>query len=463
VSLLVISPDYASHALPLLAIAGAWRRRGHRVVVATGPAVAPLVAAAGMEHATLVMSRGSNSGVIRAGEVPSEEAASLAAFIAATREGMLATLRYQAQARATDLLWRPREVAMRTIRIVEDVRPDGILVDHLAFAATIGLRALGAPYGDVVLGHPTALPAHGEVYGVPSAWPAAIPADPVELRSLRAIARGVSEAFSQAYSDVLRSISPASDRLTDAFAAPGDLVLFNYPAELHGAERTALLPRHVFLGSAVRAERPDAEAAAWLARSDDRPLVVVSLGTFLSARCDVLLRVAAALRRVDVRVAIAIGANDPGLLGAIPPHWLVRASLPQVALLEHAALLVTHGGNNSVTEALTFGVPLLVLPFSTDQFDGAAAVERRVAGIALDPNASSRPLIAGSARGLLRNPPTLPALTGQQLRAHPGPEVAYEAMVVREQRPRGPGRPDVHKEGLGRSTVEPAARPTRHP
>ena len=42
-TLLVISPDYASHAVPLLTIAGAWLRRGHRVVVATGPAMAPLV------------------------------------------------------------------------------------------------------------------------------------------------------------------------------------------------------------------------------------------------------------------------------------------------------------------------------------------------------------------------------------------------------------------------------------
>ena len=106
----------------------------------------------------------------------------------------------------------------------------------------------------------------------------------------------------------------------------------------------------------------------------------------------------------------------------------MRASLPQVALLAHASLLVTHGGNNSVTEALTHGVPLLVLPFSTDQFDGAAAIERHLAGVALDPNRASRPLIAGSIRGLLKSPPTIPSRIAERLQAPRGPEIAYAAL-----------------------------------
>jgi zeaxanthin glucosyltransferase len=446
VTLLVITPDYASHALPLLTIGRAWQRQGQRVVVATGPAMAPLVRSAGMEYTELIMSRGSNAGVIRTRQAQDEEARSLEAFFAATRRGMVETLRYQAEQRSIDLLWRPLQVARRTLRILDVHAPDAVLVDHLAFGATIGLRAAGTPYGDVVLGHPTALPVGEEMYGVPSAWPPAIKPDPLEIESLRVTARGVSEAFTDAYNEALRMVGSDVPMVDDAFRAHGDLVLYNYPAALHGPVRTARLPRHVFLGSVMRQEIPDHDVVAWLARPDDRPLVVVSLGTFMSTRVDVLQRIAASLGKLDVRVAMAIGGNRPDDVGPLPDDWLVRASLPQVSLLEQAHLLVTHGGNNSITEALHFGVPMLVLPFSTDQFDGAAAVERGLAGVALDPNRASRPLIAGTVRGLLRSTPPAPSLIGGLLRTQPGPELAYDAMKTLPRlqiRPGMPGHADT--------------------
>ncbi len=252
----------------------------------------------------------------------------------------------------------------------------------------------------------------------------------LEMASLCAAALEVTAAFSSAYNDALRTVAPGSAIVDDAFRAHGELVLYNYPALLHGPARTARLPRHAFLGSLVRHEAPDGEVRAWLAQPDQRPLVVVSLGTFMSARVDVLARIAASLRKVEVRVAIAIGGNRADEVGQLPDDWLVRASLPQVALLERAQLLITHGGNNSVTEALHFGVPMLVLPFSTDQFDGAAAIERGLAGVGLDPNRASRSLIAGTVQGLLRNPPPAAGLIGGLLRTRPGAELAYEAMAT---------------------------------
>jgi zeaxanthin glucosyltransferase len=427
-TVLAITPDYASHALPIITIADAWRQAGERVFIATGPAVAPLVEQAGMEVVHLSLGRGSNRGVARPDEQPPGEDDNLRAFIAATRSGMVGTLRYQAEARAGDLLWDPVANARRTLEIVDAVRPDTILVDHLAFGATIGLRAAAVPYADIVLGHPRQHPVAGEVYGVPGAWPRAITLDLAEMAALRRAALDVASAFTESYNAALNTISADAEPVEDAFAAHGPLLLYNYPQLLHDRRRTSSLPAaHAFLGATVRRDTPSAAVAAWLVRDAQRPLVLVSLGTFLSAREDVLAIIVDGLRRADVRVALAIGSADPAALGQIPADWLVGTYLPQVAILEHANALVTHAGNNSVTEALACGVPMLALPFSTDQFDGAAAIEQAGFGFAADPNTIDAMDVARAIERLVGNQnPALESLKGE-LRARPGPMVAKAA------------------------------------
>ena len=385
-TLLVISPDYASHLLPLATVAAAQRRPGERVVVATGPATAAVVAAFGFERIDLRLGRGSNPGVIRVEQQPAGEDDALRGFFAATRDGLVATLRFQAEARRNDLLWEPVPTARAVLRVLAEVKPDRIIVDHLAFTATLALRAAGLPYQDVVLGHPTALPVGDEVYGFPTTWPGCFFPDPVELNALHTLCRSVRDDFTAEANAVLAVLDPSAPALDDAFAAHGPTVLFNYPEHLHDPRRTATLPPHRFLGASVRSEPVADDVLTWLAGDGNDPIVYGSFGSFLSARADVLARVVEALRPLPVRVALATGSADLRSLGEMPSPWLVRSFLPQVAILRRAALAVTHGGNNSITEALSFDVPLLVLPFSTDQFAGAAAVETAGLAEVLDPN-----------------------------------------------------------------------------
>ncbi|GAA4404752.1 hypothetical protein GCM10023168_17790 [Fodinibacter luteus] len=399
-TLLVISPDYASHLFPLATLASAWRDAGERVVVATGPATDAIVRGFGYERADLRLGRGSNPGVIRAEHQPRGEDDALRGFFEATRRGAVETLAFQARARRSDLLWDPVGTARRVLRVVDDVRPDDVLVDHLAFSARLALAAAGVRHADVVLGHPSALTVGDEVYGLPPAFPRCIQPDARELAGLTRLCEQVRDEFTEQWNAALRTLAPDAAPSRDAFAETGDVLLLNYPAELHPAHRTALLPPHAFLGSAVRAEPRDDEVEGWLAASDE-PVVYVSLGSFLSVRSDVLARVAEALRGLDVRVALANGSTPRAELGPLPPTWLVREVLPQVTLLGRSVLAVSHGGNNSVTEALTASVPLLLLPLSTDQFAGAAAVEEAGYGEALDPNTATPAQIRGAASRLL--------------------------------------------------------------
>ncbi|WP_194398110.1 glycosyltransferase [Microbacterium atlanticum] len=427
-TLLVISPDFASHLLPLATLATAWREAGERVVVATGSATEPIVTAFGLERIDLPLGRGANAGVMRTREQDAAEAASLEGFFAATRQGMVPTLAYQARERLTDLMWRPEERARATLAVVDRVQPDVVLVDHLAFSARLALHVAGIDYGDVVLGHPSALPAPGEVYGYPPAWPRAFDPDPTALAGLRRLCLEVSDRFAQQWNTAARELDPSARTVDDAFALHGDMVLYNYPALLAEGDGR-MLPPHVFLGSTRRDERPDDAVDEFL--RDDAPFVYVSFGSFLSVRGDVLARVAAAVRRAGLRAAVATGATPAADLGALPEGWLVREYLPQVRLLGTAALAVTHGGNNSVTEAVGNGVPLLVLPYSTDQFAGAAAVERSGAGRALAPNTATVDELA-EAIVELADPawPGRETLRTEAAAQHerPGPTLAYAAL-----------------------------------
>lgn len=439
-TLLVISPDYASHLLPLATLATEWRDRGERVVVATGPATASIVESFGFERVHLQLGRGSNPGVIRAEEQVAEEDASLRGFFDATRLGMVETLSYQARERLTDLMWQPVATARAVLDVVAAVRPDRIVVDHLAFSARLALVAGGVPYADVVLGHPSALPVGDEVYGFPPTWPAAFAGvgaagATAPLADLRALCERVDASFTAEWNAALAELAPHLPPSTSAFGEHGELLLYNYPGELADPEREARLPPHAWLGSAVRTEPVDDEVAAWLSGSDD-PFVYVSFGSFLSVRSDVLGRVAEALRGLGVRAAIALGSGSRADLGGIPPGWLVREFLPQVTLLDAAAAAVTHGGNNSVTEAMTAGVPVVVLPFSTDQFAGAEALERTGFGVALAPNTATVDELAEALRHVLDLPTTAPdaaerlAALAASLQATPGRVRAHAALAA---------------------------------
>ena len=379
--LLVVCPDYASHAVPMIEVARAWVRRHGEAVVATGTATRPLVEAAGLAWVELRLGKGSNAGVIEAAEQPVGEDDHLRAFFAATREGPVATLRYQADARRHDLLFEPDRVYDRLREIVASVNPDRVVVDHVAFGARLALHALGVESATMVLGHPTALSAPGELYGLPPEWPSAIRPDPLELTSLAVRCRESVAELADAADQFLSRRAPLRRPIDDLTASGGRPTIYVYPEALHDPQRS--LPEHaVFVGSLGRREElGDVKPPEGIG-----PRVTVALGSFLSARGDVLAAAVGAARLGGWRLALASGSTAPGELGELPPGALVMRHVPQVALLGQTDVFVHHGGNGSVTECATAGVVSVVLPFSTDQFAAAAAIERVGCGIVLAPN-----------------------------------------------------------------------------
>lgn len=96
-------------------------------------------------------------------------------------------------------------------------------------------------------------------------------------------------------------------------------------------------------------------------------LIYISLGTTFNDAPGFYRACFEALAEVPCQVVLSTGGRDARALGQAPPNFLVREYVPQLLILERAALFITHGGMNSANEGLLHGVPLLVVPQRGDQ------------------------------------------------------------------------------------------------
>jgi MGT family glycosyltransferase len=134
-------------------------------------------------------------------------------------------------------------------------------------------------------------------------------------------------------------------------------------------------------------------------------LIYVSLGTVFNANDDFYRQCFRAFADSRYCVALAIGEKtDPRRLEPIPDNFIVRSFMPQLQVLRCAALFITHGGMNSVNEALFEGIPLLVVPQGADQFLIAGQVQRLGAGKLLRVRGASAANLRSAAEAILADP-----------------------------------------------------------
>jgi zeaxanthin glucosyltransferase len=112
-------------------------------------------------------------------------------------------------------------------------------------------------------------------------------------------------------------------------------------------------------------------------RLDGRPILYASLGTTRNVQGFIFRLVAEACQGFDLQLVISLGGRfDPEMFPDLPGNPLVTKYAPQLELLKLATMVITHGGPNTVFEALMQGKPMVAIPLAHDQPAVAARLAR---------------------------------------------------------------------------------------
>ena len=167
------------------------------------------------------------------------------------------------------------------------------------------------------------------------------------------------------------------------FPVTGDLTLL-FTSQEFQPETDFIDGRFQFVGPSIDTTARPANNFPFEALGSD-PLIYISLGTVYSADQFAFYRQAfTELGDYPAQFVLSLGKlTDPSQLGLIPDNFIVRPSVPQLEILQRAALFISHGGMNSVNESLFYGVPLVVIPQQMEQLLNGRMVAKVGAGILL--------------------------------------------------------------------------------
>jgi UDP:flavonoid glycosyltransferase YjiC (YdhE family) len=158
------------------------------------------------------------------------------------------------------------------------------------------------------------------------------------------------------------------------------LNLYLYPAASDYRRERPLAPTWHRLETCVRAA--DAEwALPDKLRGGDGGLVYLSLGSLGSADVELMQRLVDVMGRTSHRVIVSKGPLADQI--RLHDNMVGEAVLPQPAILPLVDLVITHGGNNTVTECFHNGKPMVVLPLFWDQVDNAQRIDETGFGVRL--------------------------------------------------------------------------------
>ena len=189
----------------------------------------------------------------------------------------------------------------------------------------------------------------------------------------------IAKAFTK---DIAKGISMKTDNwLDEIIYNPPKLNLVYTLREYQPYEKEFSDEHYKFLGPSIYARN----SHGFDFIKSERPVVYISLGTVIKGAVSFFQNCVDAFRGENIDVIISVGQKfDARKLKNVPSNVHIYKSVPQIDVLKIADIFVTHGGMNSVSEALVYGTPMVVIPFVSDQPVNARCIEKLGVGKKLE-------------------------------------------------------------------------------
>jgi MGT family glycosyltransferase len=305
----------------------------------------------------------------------------------------------------------------RLREIFDELEPDLIVEDNVvAFPA---LPACGRPWARIMSCNPTEMKD---------------PRVPPPFSGLPSEERGGWEEYWRAYREAHREMHADFSEFCQERGAPPlpaeDFIhespwlnMYLYPDEVDYRRAQPLGPAWHNLQASVRATDPAWELPEDL-RDGEGPLVYLSLGSLGSADVGLMEQLVSELAGAPYRFVVSKGPQAAEF--ELAANMTGAEFLPQTRILPKVDLVITHGGNNTVTECLYFGKPMVLLPIFWDQHDNAQRIAETGFGARLDTYGHSGEELTGAIERLLDDEALAARLgrTSERLQRAPGTEKA---------------------------------------
>jgi MGT family glycosyltransferase len=237
-----------------------------------------------------------------------------------------------------------RDMLDGVVEAARDFRADVLVVDQQAFAGAFAARRLELPWATLAT---TSADRATSLVDLPK----------------------VLEWTERRLADLQRELN--LEPVHEPENSPACVIVFSTP-ELAGD--VGHRPKHWrFVGPSLGHRAPATPAGdfPWDELSPGRR-ILVSLGTLNAERGGRFFAAVAEGLGGDPALQVILVAPEDGVDGepmtpGWPENFLVRPWVPQLELLAHVDAVVCHGGHNTVCEALSEGLPLVVAPIKDDQ------------------------------------------------------------------------------------------------